>query len=632
MEDNRCFLKKYGDLLFDIFNYVMFVVALSLKVFYFQVTTGLSINEVAYYNTNINAIRAALCIVLIILSIVIVLFKKKRNSAIFVVNIILSILLLADILYFRYYKLPLSISLLYQLKLVSDVSGSMGSLFKIKDLMLFIDIPIYIVIYFVRRHYINKDKIKTIKRRYAFGISIVIFFIAFNMLSSYYKKVNVTLYAYDRNYAAKDLSILYYHYFDIKSFLHDEISRKKSLTKQEKDLVINFYKNKNEKISNIKKFTGVAKNRNLIIIQVEALQKFVIENSINNQEITPFLNSLIRDNDTVYFDNIFHQVAGGNTVDAEFLVNNSLYPIGSGAVYFRYPRNKYYSLPKQMNKLGYKSYASHAFKPSFWNRYNFYINEGFDNFYNMYDFVQDEKIGWATSDESFFRQTFDKIDILEKFYSFNITLSSHHPYDAFIGMDNLDVGKFSGKQVGSYLKAARYDDYALEKLFSILKEKGIYDNSIIVIYGDHSAIFEDQKEDLCDYLNMQYNEYNWAKIQQIPLFICVPGSGINQRVSTVGGQIDILPTITNLMDINMTYLMGKDLLNTNISDGYAVLRYSSVMTDYYMYLSKKSTLYDMKTGELLNMRLFKDDIDKKLNELRVSDIIINKDYFRKIKE
>lgn len=632
MKDNKCFFEKYGNVLFDIVYYVIFVVAISLKVFYFQITTGLSINEVAYYNININAIRAALCIVLIILSIIIVLFKKKRNSAIFVVNIILSILLLADTLYFRYYKLPLSISLLYQLKLVSDVSGSMGSLFKIKDLIIFIDIPIYVFIYFVRRHYIKRNKIKTIKRRYAFGISLIIFFIAFNMLSSYYKKVDVALHSFDRNYAAKDLSILYYHYFDIKSFLHDEISRKKSLTKQENELVNNFFKEKNDKTTNIKKFSGVAKNRNLIIVQVEALQKFVIENSINNQEITPFLNSLIKDKDTVYFDNIYHQVAGGNTVDAEFLVNNSLYPIGSGAVYFRYPRNKYYSLPKKMNKLGYKSYASHAFKPSFWNRHNFYINEGFDTFYSMYDFIQDEKIGWATSDESFFRQTFDKIDTNEKFYTFNVTLSSHHPYDAFTGMSNLDVGKYSGKQVGNYLKGARYDDYALEKLFDILKDKGVYDNSIIIMYGDHSAIFEDQKEDLCEYLNMTYNEYNWAKIQQIPLFICVPGSNINQRISTIGGQIDILPTITNLMDIDMPYLMGKDLLNTNKGGGYAVLRYSSVMSDDYMYLSKKSTLYDMKTGELLDLKLYKNDIDKKLNELRVSDIIINKDYFRKIKK
>lgn len=632
MNKLKKFFIKNNTVILDILYYIYFIIAISVKVFYLQFTTGLSINEAYYFDANINAMRAAICIISIIFSVFFLVFKKRRNGALFVVNIILSIIFFADTLYFRYYQLPLSISLIYQIKLVSSVGGSSLSLMKIKDIVFFIDLPIYIIFAIVK--IILKKKqlpVKVIKRRYAFVASVIIVIISSILFNKSYAKVNSALHSFDRNYAAKDLSILYYHYYDTKTFLKDEIDRKKALTDEEKQIVSEFFNNENAQKVDNPKYNGIAKDRNVIMIQIEAFQKFVIENKINGEEITPFLNRLINNDDTIYFDNIYHQVAGGNTSDAEFLTNNSLYPIGSGAVYFRYPNNKYNSLPKLLGENGYNTYVAHAYKPSFWNRQNFYDNEGFNRFYNLYDYELDEIIGWAVSDESFFKQTFDKINLDEKFYSFNVTLSSHHPYDAFTGMNNIDVGEFQGTQVGNFIKGANYDDYTIEKLFELLKDKNVYDNSIIIIYGDHSAIFEDQAVDLCKFLNMEYNDYNWKRIQQIPLFIHIPGSGIGQRVSNVGGQIDVMPTIANLLGLDAPYAFGKDMLNIPNGEGYAVLRYCSIMTDDYMYLNETGTVYDMRTGEILNKDDYIEDIKKKLNYLKASDIIINKDYYNKIK-
>lgn len=557
-----------------------------------------------------------------------VLFKKRRNGALFTANIILSILLLADTLYFRYYQLPLSVSLIYQLKLLGDITGSAGSLFRTLDIVYFIDIPVYFFVFFLKRHLGKKYPSHVIKRRYAFVSSAIIMTVACLMFNNFYGKVNTSMHAYDRNYAARDLSILYYHYYDIKNFLQDEVARKKALTDEETQIVNDYFDDKNaNKVTN-PKYNGIAKDRNLIVIQVEALQQFAIEKTINDQEITPFLNNLIKE--SVYMDNIYNQVAGGNTADAEFLINNSLYPVASGAVYFRYANNKYNSIANTLKADGYNTYAAHAYKPSFWNRQNFYDNAGFDEFFHLNNYVLDEIIGWAVSDESFFRQTLDKIDLDNKFYSFNVTLSSHHPYDAFRNMDNLDVGKYQGKQLGDFLKGARYDDYAIEKLFEMLKDKGIYDNSIIVIYGDHSALFEDQKPDVYEFLGLLDTEFNWKSIQKVPVIIHVPGTDLAQRVENVGGQIDVLPTVANLMDLDMPYLLGKDMLNIPNNEGYAVTRYSTVMTDDYMYVSDSTTFYDMETGDVVDPLVYKDDLEKRLLDLRVSDIIINKDYFDKI--
>lgn len=628
MKKVKDFLIRNNTILIDIIYYIYFVVAIGVKVFYLQFTTGLNVNTAYYNDVNINTMRAAISIILMIFSVLFVMFKKRRNGALFVANIILSVLFFADTLYFRYYQLPLSVSLVYQLKLIGDITGSAGSLYKIKDIVYFIDLPIYLIFFITKKLLKKKYPTYVIKRRFAFISSAIIMTVSIFMFSSYFGKANTALHAYDRNYAAKDLSILYYHYYDIKNFVNDEVDRRKALTAEEKQTVEDYFRVKNDnKISN-PKYKGIAKDRNLIVVQVEAFQEFVIENTINNQEITPFLNSLIKE--SVYMENIYNQVAGGNTSDAEFIVNNSLYPVGSGAAYFRYPNNLYNSLAKALKNEGYDTYVSHAYKPSFWNRQNFYDNAGFDTFYHLYSYELDEVIGWAVSDESFFRQTLEKIDLNNKFYSFNVTLSSHHPYDAFIGMDNLDVGKYQGKQLGNFLRGARYDDYALEKLFEMLKDKGIYDNSIIVIYGDHSALFEDQKEDLCEFLGIEYNEFNWKNLQKVPVIVHVPGADVVERVEKVGGQIDVLPTIANLMDLDMPYLLGKDMLNIPNDEGYAVLRYSSVITDDYMYISDSRTFYDMKTGYIIDQNTYKEDLTKKLLDLKVSDIIINKDYFRKI--
>ncbi len=628
MKKIKDFLIRYNTIIIDVMYYIYFIIAIGVKVFYLQFTTGLNINEAYYNDVNINTMRAAISIILMIFSVLFLAFKKRRNGALFVTNIILSVLFLADTLYFRYYQLPISVSLIYQLKLVGDITGSAGSLFKIKDIVYFIDLPIYLIIFFIKRALRKKYPAYVIKRRYAFVSSAIVMTVACLMFSSYFNKANTSLHAYDRNYAAKDLSILYYHYYDIKNFINDEVERKRALTAEEKLTVSDYFANKNANKVQNPRYNGVAKDRNLIVVQVEALQEFVIENTINNQEITPFLNSLIKE--SVYMENIYNQVAGGNTSDAEFLINNSLYPVGSGAVYFRYPNNLYNSLAKALKSEGYNTYVSHAYKPSFWNRQNFYDNAGFETFYHLYSYELDEVIGWAVSDESFFRQTLDKIDLNNKFYSFNVTLSSHHPYDAFIGMDNLDVGKYQGKQLGNFLRGARYDDYALEKLFEMLKEKGIYDNSIIVIYGDHSALFEDQKGDVSEFLGVEYNEFNWKNLQKVPVIVHVPGANVVERVESVGGQIDVLPTIANLMDLDMPYMLGKDMLNIPNDEGYAVLRYSSVITDDYMYISDTSTFYDMKTGYIIDPKIYKEDLSNKLLDLKVSDIIINKDYFRKI--
>ena len=125
-------------------------------------------------------------------------------------------------------------------------------------------------------------------------------------------------------------------------------------------------------------YRGIAEGRNVITIQVEALQNFVLNLEYNGQVITPNLNALLTQ-DTLYFDNYYYQIGGGNTADAEFAVNNSLYAPVDEAAYSRYADNDFYSMAKLLKDNGFTSAtAFHGYVNTFWNRNVAYPGQGFD--------------------------------------------------------------------------------------------------------------------------------------------------------------------------------------------------------------------------------------------------------------
>jgi phosphoglycerol transferase MdoB-like AlkP superfamily enzyme len=194
-----------------------------------------------------------------------------------------------------------------------------------------------------------------------------------------------------------------YHYLDFYNFISFNISRKSPVSKSEQTAIQTFFQDNSFHNNNL---NGAAKGKNLIMIQVEALQEFVINAKINGQEITPNLNKWIKK--SAYFNNFFYQVSAGGTSDAEFMSNNSLYPSPSGAAYYLYPNNEYNSLPKSLKDNGYSTAALHGFKGTFWNRDVMYKAVGFDNFYSERDFNIDSTVGLGLSDKSFLNQSVDK--------------------------------------------------------------------------------------------------------------------------------------------------------------------------------------------------------------------------------
>ena len=430
---------------------------------------------------------------------------------------------------------------------------------------------------------------------------------------------------YNKVYIVKKLGTINYHYLDFYNSLYSSISRKTPISKSEEAEIKTFFKTNSSYTNNLK---GVSNGKNLIMIQVEALQEFAINSKIDNKEITPNLNKWIKRSE--YFNNFYYQIAAGGTSDAEFMSNNSLYPASSGAAYFLYCGNEFNAMPQNFKDSGYSTAAFHGFRESFWNRNVMYKRLGFDNFYGEKSFKIDETIGLGLSDKSFLNQSVDKIKNLNKpFYSFLITLSSHFPYDDVKNYGDFNVGSYENTFLGDYLKSIHYTDEQLGMFFDKLEKEGVLKDSVVVLYGDHYAIPKEHEQELCKFLGKDSSsDVEWLKLQKVPMIIHFPDESIKGVNNIWSGQMDIYPTICNLFNLPNKTIMGKDLFNS--SQGKVIFRDGSFIDGNYYYLSQKNIYYNISTEKKIDENsMLKSEKVNALSQLRYSDEILKHNLLKK---
>nr|WP_269448157.1 LTA synthase family protein [Lentibacillus sp. JNUCC-1] len=147
---------------------------------------------------------------------------------------------------------------------------------------------------------------------------------------------------------------------------------------------------------------GADKDKNLLIIQVESLQNFVMALTVNGQEITPTINELAKN--SLYFNNFFQQIGSGNTSDAEFMMNTSIYPIGEIPTSKQIEGKTIPSLPRTLNEEGYTTSTFHAHEITYWNRDKMYPALGFDEWFAMDFYGEEDIVGFGPSDGHFYKK------------------------------------------------------------------------------------------------------------------------------------------------------------------------------------------------------------------------------------
>ncbi|AUM94502.1 TPA: LTA synthase family protein [Clostridium botulinum] len=601
---------------------ILFLILVSLKVMFY----GKEISP-EFFNYK-YILLPVIASVGILLGIGYFLPKHKRTKFLYVLNIIISSIILADLLYYRYYKDIISIGAIRNAFLLGGVASSITSLFKIMDCVYFLDILLIIPFLKVYRNMPYNENKKII--RIGVGSLILAGAILLNGINIYKLSVDqpgLLNTMSNRIYITKVLGNVNFHVIDAYQFTKNKINNSKKLPEDKEKELVNTFEGKSEIQGN--KLKGVGEGKNLIVIQVEALQQFAINAKVEGQEVTPNLNKWI--NKSMYFDNYFYQVAAGNTSDAEFLSNNSLYPAASGAAYYMYSGNQFKSLPSTLQDKGYYTAAMHGYKDGFWNRNVMYKAQKFQDFHGESTYNIDEEVGLGLSDKSFFNQSFEKMKTFKQpFYSFLISLSSHFPYDDVKGYGEFNVGKYEGSFLGNYLKGIHYTDAQLGMFLENLEKEGYLDNSIVVIYGDHNAISKNYIQELYDFVGEKSpNDLKWYELQKVPMMIHFPqdqNKGVNH---TYGGQIDLYPTLANLYNLPRKYMLGSDLLN--VKEPKVTFRNGSFTDGKVFYVSWTGEYYDIKTGEkITETEELKAKKQESAKDLQSSDELLNHNLIKKL--
>lgn len=553
------------------------------------------------------------------------LFKKRAKIVLIIMDFILSFLLYANIVYYRFFNDFITVPVLTQMKNNAEqLGGSTASLMSPFDIFYFIDTLLLIFLAF------KGFKKATETHRKSFNIvlllSITVFL--FNLGLAEKDRPELLSRSFDRNYLVKYLGAYNFTIYDVIQNIRS--SSQRALANSSDITDVENYRKANYAVPNSKYF-GKAKGMNVIYVSMESLQNFIIDYKINGQEVTPFLNSLAHDKKTFYFDHFYHQTGQGKTADAEFLMENSLYPMAQGSVFTSKAENTYQASPAILKSLGYTSAVFHGNYKTFWNRNEMYKALGFDKFFDAeyYSMTDENKKNYGMKDKPYFKESMPMLEGLKQpFYTKFITLSNHFPFEMDPGDTNFPAGNFGDPVVNQYFQSAHYMDEALKQFFDALKADGLYDKTVIILYGDHYGISENHNAAMTKVLGVdEISPTINAQLQEVPLFIHVPGvkGGVQHQY---GGEVDVRPTLLHLLGIDTKDYMefGSDLLSKQHRN-WALFRNGDFVSPAVTEVGEKC--YSTVTGLEDSTNTDCKNIDGKVKaELKMSDEVVYKDLLR----
>ncbi|OCA91860.1 LTA synthase family protein [Pseudobacillus wudalianchiensis] len=599
------------------------VILLWLKTYAaYQIEFDLGIdNMMQKFLLFINPISSA------VLFLAFALFAKGRKSFILmiVIDFLLSFLLYANIVYYRFFTDFITLPTLTQTDNAGDLGKSIGALLQPYDFIYFLDTVILIVLLLSK--YVKPEPVKMTSRQVGsvFLTAVILFTVNLGLAET--DRPQLLTRTFDRNYLVKYLGMYNYTIYDAVQSSKASTQRAMADSSDTTE-VVNFTKSLYAEPN--PQYFGKAQGKNVIYIHLESLQNFIIDYKLDGKEVTPYLNSLAHDQNTFYFDNFFHQTGQGKTSDAEFMLENSLFGLPQGSAFSMKGHNTYQAAPAILGQQGYTSAVFHGNKKSFWNRDEIYKALGFDQFFDSsyYDMNEEDVLNYGLKDKPFFKESIPLLETVKQpFYAKFITLSNHFPFPMNQEEATIEPHHTGDSSVDGYFQTARYLDESVKGFMDYLKKSGLYDNSVIIMYGDHYGISDNHNKAMSIVMNKEIGKFENAQLQRVPLFIHVPGvkGGVQHQY---GGQVDLLPTVLHLLGIDTKQYvqMGTDLLSPRhnavvpFRNGDFISKDVTAINDKY---------YNTTTGEEVEATAeIKREAELVEKKLQLSDKVLNEDLLR----
>ncbi len=415
----------------------------------------------------------------------------------------------------------------------------------------------------------------------------------------------------------KSMKVAGMYEYTIRNFYVNFIKVSK-MSEEEQSFLEEKYSEENKSEKN--KYTGIFKGKNLILLQLEGMDEWLL-----NSEVTPNLNRL-KEEELNFSEHYSTYTGGGSTFNSEFAVNTGFKtPISFEKNVYTYSNNVFRgTLPLLFKKSGYSVNAFHMNSKDFYSRGMNYKNWGYDNYFGLQDYCNYENEDCELDRELLLNDIFYKnmFQTKNKFVNYIITYSVHMPFSTNSGASKVILEKKYGENNNIKLSEeecaklqAGETDYMVGLLIKALKDNNLYDNTVIVAFADH-YLYTINKNVLDKYKNTSNNLIN-----RTPFFIW--DSDIkSSNIDKVNMQIDILPTLLNMFGISYdkNNYIGNDIFSEDYT-GYAFFTDGSWYNgDIYEDSNKNSHNEESNEINMLRNEIFE--------AIRKNDLTLKSNYFR----
>lgn len=567
------------------------------------------------------------------------LFKPKNRFKYFLVlEILFTAICMINSVYYTFYTSFASLSMLSLTQYLGDVGDAVvENVIQLKDLLYLIPFISFILVntklrkkgYYKKVELKIERKKKTVKTLTVGAVFSFIFIITLTSL-------DITRFAkqWNREYIVMRFGIYVYQFNDIVTSIQPKINSMFGYDKANKSFK-EYFEDKGELTTN--EYTNIFKDKNVLVIHAESMQTNIMDLSFNGQEVTPTLNKLSEEG--LFFSNFYSQVSVGTSSDSELTYNTSLMPTQSGTAFVSYFDRTYISTPSLLKEQGYYTFSMHGNTADFWNRRTMHKNLGYDRFYSKQDYnvTKENTIGLGISDKDFFSQSVTKIEEIAKehsnWYGLLIMLTNHTPFSDTDKYGQFDVNiketvtkedgtteevvypYMEGTKLGNYFKSAHYADEALGEFINELDNKGLLDNTVLVIYGDHDARlpksdynrlynYDKTTDSILDDDDPNYKEYDSYQYElgrKVPFIIWTKDmkeQNKNKEITNVMGMYDVMPTLGNMFGFYNKYALGNDIFNIQ-ENNIVVFPNGNWVTNKVYYNSQKEEYLSL-TGEAIS--------------------------------
>ena len=324
------------------------------------------------------------------------------------------------------------------------------------------------------------------------------------------------------------------------------------------------------------KYTGIFQNKNLIFVQLEGTDNWLI-----NEKDTPTLYKMMKS--SFNFTNHYsYYNGGGSTFNSEFAVNTGfITPLSYTQNAYTFNKNSFpYSMANLFKQNGYIVNAFHMNTGEYYSRTANYLNWGYNNYYGLIDIEEYTDESYTLDRELILNEKFNELMFPNdtNFVDYIIAYSGHLPFTNTKGvckllyeLDNQPKENDNNKENSEVeetlfiqmteeecvRRQAKETDYMMELLLQNLEEKNLIDNTVIVVFTDH-YLYTLEDKSLLD----KYKETDNNLINHTPFFIWSTDTK-QTNIKEPTSQLNILPTVLNLfgMDYNPNNYIGEDALN-----------------------------------------------------------------------